>query len=264
MIFLDSWVWLAYLVSGDTDEAAEAAIERANTPAEGGLIAPTVFTDVSYRVRIVADEATATETVRAMREYEHIDSAPLIDEVADEAVTLRDTDPTPASANSRTRTRSISQRPSGTTSATRSTPAIPISMESTKSRRSCCDADDAIVSAQRRAVGRGHTYGPGVQHIGRPKRGLDAKPSMAFERVGSAITSLTVMERSITDSWRPLCRRYRSYVRSSRSHAPLMSSGGALSRWTVVRERPRQRRLGGSVEHKLTGLHAMDSNRRDK
>ena len=85
MIFLDSWVWLAYLVSSDTDEAAEAATERANTPAEGGLIAPTVLTDVSYRVRVVADEATATETVRAMREYEYIDSAPLIDEVADDA-----------------------------------------------------------------------------------------------------------------------------------------------------------------------------------
>ncbi|WP_157573447.1 hypothetical protein [Haloplanus natans] len=41
MIFLDSWVWLEYLCSGATDEAAEAAIERANTADEGGLIAPT-------------------------------------------------------------------------------------------------------------------------------------------------------------------------------------------------------------------------------
>jgi predicted nucleic acid-binding protein len=124
VIFLDSWVWLAYLVSGDTDEAAEAATERANTPAEGGLIAPTVLTDVSYRVRVVADEATATETVRAMREYEYIDSAPLIDEVADDAAALRDTDPTLVSANSRMWTRSISQRPSGTMGATHSLSAL--------------------------------------------------------------------------------------------------------------------------------------------
>ena len=91
MIFLDSWVWLEYLVSGATDEAAEVAIERANTADEGGLIAPTVRTDVSDCVRVVEDEATATETVRAMREYEYIDSALLIDEVAEEAAALRDT-----------------------------------------------------------------------------------------------------------------------------------------------------------------------------
>jgi len=89
VIFLDSWVWLEYLFSGAKDEAAEAAIERANTPEEGGLIAPTVLTEVSYRVRVVEDEATATDAVRAMREYEHIDSVPLIDEVAEYAAALR-------------------------------------------------------------------------------------------------------------------------------------------------------------------------------
>jgi predicted nucleic acid-binding protein len=89
VIFLDSWVWLEFVFSGDKDEEAESIIERANTAGEGGLITPTIIAEVSYRVRVVEDRKTATEAVRAMREFEHIESMPLIDDIAEYAAELR-------------------------------------------------------------------------------------------------------------------------------------------------------------------------------
>lgn len=89
MIFLDSWVWLEYIFSGNKDEKAESLIERANDPEEGGLIAPTILAEVSYRVRVVEDEETAEEAIRAMRDFEYVESVPLIDEIAEYAAELR-------------------------------------------------------------------------------------------------------------------------------------------------------------------------------
>lgn len=89
MIFLDSWVWLEFLFSGEKATEAESAIEQANAPEEGGLIAPTVIVEVSYRVRSVEDEATAKEAIRAIRGYEHIESLPLVDDIAEYAAELR-------------------------------------------------------------------------------------------------------------------------------------------------------------------------------
>lgn len=89
MIFLDSWVWLEFLFDGDRAAGAESVIERADSPDEGGLVAPTVLTEVSYRVRVVDGEESAAEAVRAIREYDHVRSMPLIDEVAEYAAKLR-------------------------------------------------------------------------------------------------------------------------------------------------------------------------------
>lgn len=89
MIFLDSWVWLEFLFKGDQADEAEAVIERADTADEGGLIAPTVIAEVSYRIREQEDKATAEETIRAIRDYDHIESMPLIDDVAEYAAELR-------------------------------------------------------------------------------------------------------------------------------------------------------------------------------
>mgnify|MGYP002760302709 FL=1 len=88
MIFLDSWIWLEYVFDGDDAAAAADAIQRANTDA-GGLIAPTVIADVSYRVRRVEDDATAEETVRAIHDFDGIESMPLVDEIAEYAAELR-------------------------------------------------------------------------------------------------------------------------------------------------------------------------------
>lgn len=88
MIFLDSWVWLEYVFSGDDAAAAADAIQRANTD-DGGLIAPTVIAEVSYRVRRVEDDATAEETVRAIHDFDGIESMPLVDEIAEYAAELR-------------------------------------------------------------------------------------------------------------------------------------------------------------------------------
>lgn len=89
MIFLDSWIWLEYVFSGDKDEQAEAAIERANSSDCGGIVAPTVLAEVSYRIRVVGDEESACEAVRAIRDYEHIESVPLVDEIAEYGAELR-------------------------------------------------------------------------------------------------------------------------------------------------------------------------------
>lgn len=89
MIFLDSWVWLEYVLGGERESRAEALIERANTEAEGGLVAPTVVAEVAYRVRGVADEETADRTVRAVRDFEHVESLPLVDDLAEYAAKLR-------------------------------------------------------------------------------------------------------------------------------------------------------------------------------
>ena len=89
MIFLDSWVWLEYVFDGDDATAAEDVIQRANTAETGGLIAPTVIAEVSYRVRRVEDDATAAETVAAIHDFEYIESMPLIDEIAEYAAELR-------------------------------------------------------------------------------------------------------------------------------------------------------------------------------
>lgn len=89
MIFLDSWVWLEYIFGGDKDDKAESLIQRANDPDEGGLIAPTILAEVSYRIRVVEGEETADEAIRAIRDFEHIESVPLIDEIAAYAAELR-------------------------------------------------------------------------------------------------------------------------------------------------------------------------------
>lgn len=87
MIFLDSWVWLEYLLSGERADAAQAVVERAAS--EGGLIAPTVVTEVAYRLRVVADESTAEEAVRAMDDLEAVECLPLVATVAEYAAALR-------------------------------------------------------------------------------------------------------------------------------------------------------------------------------
>ena len=89
MRFLDAWVWLEFLFDGEAADDAEAAIQRADTPEVGGLVAPTVVAEVSYRLRVVDGAEPAEEAVRAIRDYEHVESLPLVDEVADYAVELR-------------------------------------------------------------------------------------------------------------------------------------------------------------------------------
>lgn len=89
MIFLDSWVWLEYLFSGEQEAEAERIIQHANSENVGGLISPTIIAEVSYRVRRVDDEATAEEAIRAIRECEHIDCMPLIDDIAEYGAELR-------------------------------------------------------------------------------------------------------------------------------------------------------------------------------
>ncbi|ERH02583.1 MAG: putative nucleic acid-binding protein, contains PIN domain protein [Halonotius sp. J07HN6] len=89
MIFLDSWVWLEYVFGGEQAAAAADAIQRANTADTGGLISPTVIAEASYRVRRVEDEATAEETVRVIHDFKHIESMPLVDEIAEYAAALR-------------------------------------------------------------------------------------------------------------------------------------------------------------------------------
>lgn len=89
MIFLDSWVWLEYIFSGEQAEEAEDVIQRANTADTGGLIAPTVVAEVSYRVRRVEDKVTAEEAVQAIHDFEYIESMPLVDEIAEYAAELR-------------------------------------------------------------------------------------------------------------------------------------------------------------------------------
>lgn len=89
VIFLDSWVWLEFIFSGDKSAEAESLIERANTPEEGGLISPTIIAEVSYRTRVVEDAETAEKAVRAIREFQHIESMPIIDDIAAHAAELR-------------------------------------------------------------------------------------------------------------------------------------------------------------------------------
>lgn len=89
MIFLDSWVWLEYVFSGEQAAEAEEVIQQANTADSGGLITPTVIAEVSYRVRSVEDKATAEETIQAIHDFEYIESMPLVDEIAEYAAELR-------------------------------------------------------------------------------------------------------------------------------------------------------------------------------
>lgn len=89
MIFLDSWVWLEYLLGGEGGDAAERVIARAAAGGEGGLIAPTVVTEVAYRVRVASDGPTAEEAVRAMDDLDGVECLPLIAAVAEYAAELR-------------------------------------------------------------------------------------------------------------------------------------------------------------------------------
>lgn len=89
MIFIDSWVWLEYLFGGPAADHAGGLIQEADTVSEGGLIAPTVIAEVSYRVHVVENAETADEAVRAIRTFDHIESLPLVDELAQYAAKLR-------------------------------------------------------------------------------------------------------------------------------------------------------------------------------
>ncbi len=89
MIFLDSWVWLEFVFSGEHAADAESAIDSADSPEEGGLITPTVIAEVSYRIRCVEGTETAREAVGAIHDYEHIESVPIIDDIGEYAAKLR-------------------------------------------------------------------------------------------------------------------------------------------------------------------------------
>lgn len=89
MIFLDSWVWLEYLLTGGRADAAEEVIGTVATGEERGLIAPTVITEVAYRTRVAADAAAADEAVQAIRGIDGLESLPLVASVAEYAADLR-------------------------------------------------------------------------------------------------------------------------------------------------------------------------------
>lgn len=90
MIFLDSWMWLEYVFEGDEWHEAEAAIERANTPDVGGIVAATVVSEVSYRIRRARDAETASEAIDAIRAMDHVEVFPVTDEIAEYGAQLRD------------------------------------------------------------------------------------------------------------------------------------------------------------------------------
>lgn len=77
------------MFDGDKADVAEEVIERADSADEGGLITPTVTAEVSYRIRSVENTETVDEAIRAIRDYEHIESIPLIDEIGEYAADLR-------------------------------------------------------------------------------------------------------------------------------------------------------------------------------
>lgn len=91
MIFLDSWVWLEYVFEGDAWRDAEAAIERANSPGTGGIVAATVVSEVSYRIRRARDADAASEAIEAIRSMDHVEVLPVTDEIAEFGAELRDT-----------------------------------------------------------------------------------------------------------------------------------------------------------------------------
>lgn len=90
MIFLDSGVWLEYLLSGDRADAAAGVIDSVATGNERGLVAPTVITEVAYRTRVVADAEAADEAIRAITGMEGLVVLPLVTSVAEYAAELRD------------------------------------------------------------------------------------------------------------------------------------------------------------------------------
>lgn len=90
MIFLDSWVWLEYLFEGDEWQEAKAVIQRADTPEVGGIVAATVVTEVSYRVRRAKDTRAASEAISALRDLDHVEILSVTDAVAEYAAELRD------------------------------------------------------------------------------------------------------------------------------------------------------------------------------
>lgn len=89
MIFLDSWLWLEVLFDDEDAVAAKDVIERADDPDVGGLIAPTVTAEVAYRVCVVEDEETAREATGTLHDFEHVESLPINDRLAEYAAELR-------------------------------------------------------------------------------------------------------------------------------------------------------------------------------
>lgn len=89
MNFLDSWVWLEYVFDGDEADAAERVIQEANSADVGGLVTPTVTAEVAYRVRAAMDDDTAEDAVQAIRDFEHVECVPLVDELGEYAAQLR-------------------------------------------------------------------------------------------------------------------------------------------------------------------------------
>lgn len=90
MICIDSWIWLEYVFEGEAWEAAEAAIERADTADRGGIVPATVIAEVSYRIRVERDAATAAEAIDAIRSFDHIDILPVTDDIAEYGAALRE------------------------------------------------------------------------------------------------------------------------------------------------------------------------------
>lgn len=88
MIFVDSWVWIAFFAADDRWRDAEAVLER--IPEKGAVIAPTVLMEVRYRVGQKFDAERADRVVETIQRFEELEVVPATAEAALTAARLRE------------------------------------------------------------------------------------------------------------------------------------------------------------------------------
>ena len=87
MLYLDSWVWLEYVLGGDTDGAVASVLEEAHE--NGATTSAIALAEIDYIVRRELDRETADYVTSGIEDVSSIHVAPVTSDVALRASGIR-------------------------------------------------------------------------------------------------------------------------------------------------------------------------------
>lgn len=87
MQYLDSWVWLEYVLGGPADEAAEDVLDDAHNG--GGVTSAISLAEIGYIVRRELDRETADHVTSSIEDTDSIRVVPVSGEIAYQASGIR-------------------------------------------------------------------------------------------------------------------------------------------------------------------------------
>ncbi|NGM68791.1 type II toxin-antitoxin system VapC family toxin [Natronolimnobius sp. AArcel1] len=87
MQYLDSWVWIEYVLGGAVDDAAKTVLEAAHD--DGGVTSTIALTEIDYIIRRELDQETADFVTSSIEDSAAIRVIPVSSDIALQASNIR-------------------------------------------------------------------------------------------------------------------------------------------------------------------------------